>query len=228
MKEIKKFEFVELPIKITKAIEVEIPVSNIAEVDKEVILETFADENILEELVPPLEAITERSFIKITQEELDESIAKAKDEAIADYIMTQSEISDSNDIVVLGKIADLVKEIKDRVDIEFEDILDKLLQLSFAIAAKVIDIQLMNLSQKTCIDLIKSKIVELDFHNGIKVEVKDEALAQALATNGIEVSINGDMLAIDYKIVWCNGFLERKASDIAAHIEEILIDQIKK
>lgn len=224
MKEIKKFEFVELPIGVISEVEQK----NIDET--EVITETFADQNSLEEVGQTLEVIKEINFIKITQEELDESIAKAKDEAIANYIKEQSQIVQDNrdEQALLVRIADLVKEISDRINIEFESILEKLLELSFTIASKVIDIHLKHLINEDSINLIKSKIAELDFHSGIRVEVKDEALAQALSSDGIEVSINNDMLPIDYKIVWCNGFFERKASDITAHIEEILIDQIKK
>ncbi len=228
MKEIKKFEFIEFSTGVIPEIEEAVLVNTIEQAEAEVISETFADQNTLEELGQPL--VKEINFIRITQEELDENIAKAKDEAIAAYIQEQAEVIEDNrdDEALLEEIANIVKEIRDRVNIEFEDILEKLLQLSFTIASKVIDIQLMNLKQKDCIDIIKSKISELDFHSGIRVEVRDEALAQALSSNGIEVSINSDMLLTDYKIVWCNGFFERKATEITAHIEEILIDQIKK
>ena len=53
-------------------------------------------------------------------------------------------------------------------------------------------------------------------------------VAEMLKENGIEVSVNNDMLAGDYKIIWCNGFLERNATEVASQIEGILTEQINK
>jgi hypothetical protein len=230
MKEIKKFEFCDLSIKESPEHEKEIVIPEVNDIHTDEALEAFADQNSLEEVGQTLEPLEEIRFMKITKEELDDTIAKAKETAIAEYIGSQPVLIEEvqDDSILLDKISSLVTEIKNRVDIEFEVILERFLQLSYVIAAKVIDIQLMNISQDNYISLIRNKIQELGFHGGIQIEVKDEKLAHALTANGIEVLINDDMLAVDYKIVWCNGFLERKTSDIISQIEEILIEQIRK
>lgn len=232
MIKIKKFEFIDLSTKIIPEQIYEITEINDTSAEKE--LETFADQNSLEDLGQTLEPLKEMNFISITKEEFDRAISEAKETAITQYISSQPVIiEDNNDTVLLNNvllntISRLVEEVKNRVDLEFEGVLEKLLQLSYVISAKVIDIHLINISQEDYITIIKSKIQELGFHNGIKIEVKNHDLAQALISNGIEVSINDDMLEADYKIIWCNGFLERKASDIVAQIEDILIEHIKK
>ena len=106
--------------------------------------------------------------------------------------------------------------------------LDKIVQLSYAIANKVIDLSSLQIPKHEFVKIIKKRIEELDFQPAFSLEVSDEDIASILRQNGIEVSINNDMLVGDYKIIWCNGFLERNTSEISAKVEEILIDQINK
>ena len=225
MKEIKKFELIDFSVKEAPQLDEEI-----VEEEVEPIIETFADQNSLEEVGQSLDPLHQVNFIKITQEELDKLIAQTKEDAVNQYIADQPVVEEEerNDYQLLERIADLVEEIKDRVTVELDGLLEKLLELSYTIAGKVIDIELMSISKDDFVNLISHRIKNLNFHQDMKVEVKDEVLAEALKLHNIEVSVNSDMLAVDYKIVWCNGFFERKASDIATEIEGILIDQIKK
>jgi hypothetical protein len=230
MKNIKKFEFPELA---KKTEEEEIKVVEESESTEEVIEEvsqSFADENSLEEVGQQLEPLREVNLIKLTEEELEEKIANAKAEAVSDYIESQAHIvaEETKNSLLLEEILATTSEIRDSVRSELNNILEKFLELSYEIAAKVIDIQLMTIPKDNFITLLSNEMKNMKFHEGIRVEVKDEAVAEVLASNGVEVSVKNDMIGLDYKIVWCNGFLERKASDIISEIEGILIDQMKK
>ena len=230
MKEIKRFEFTELA---KKTEEEEIKVVEESEAPEETIeqvSQSFADENSLEEVGQQLEPLREVNLIKLTEDELEEKIANAKAEAISDYIASQPHVvvEEPDNSAILERIAATTSEIRDSMRSELDSILEKFLELSYEIAAKVIDIQLMTISKDKFIALLSNQIKNMKFHEGIRVEVKDEAVAEALASNGIEVSVKNDMIGLDYKIVWCNGFLERRASDIISEIEGILIDQMKK
>jgi hypothetical protein len=231
MTEIKKFEFIDFTQKeVTQQENAEIKVNHIPiDIPIEQSLEEFIDQNSLEDIGQPLAPVQELNLIHITQEEFDQIIADREEKAIANYIKNQTPIINdiNNNDILLTKISQLVKEIKNRVDIELEGLLDKLLQLSYNIAAKVIDIHLMNIKEKDFIELIKQKIESLGFNNSIKVELNNEQIAEVLKINGVEVLINNDMLELDYKIVWCNGFMQKKSSDIISQIEEILIKNTK-
>ena len=231
MTEIKKFEFIDFSQKeVTQQENAEIKVNHIPiDITIEQSLEEFIDQNSLEDIGQPLAPMQELNLIHITQEEFDQIIADREEKAIANYIKNQTPITNdiNNNDIFLNKISQLVEEIKNRVDIELEGLLDTVLQLSYNIAAKVIDIHLMNIKEKDFIELIKQKIESLGFNNSIKVELNNEQIAEVLKINGIEVSINNDMLEFDYKIVWCNGFMQKKSSDIISQIEEILIKNTK-
>jgi hypothetical protein len=230
MKEIKKFEFPDL---LKKTSEEEVVVAEENHVTEDVPQEdsqSFADENSLEEVGQQLEPLRDIYLIKLTEEELEEKISIARETAISDYIASQANIAAQEEKIALltERIAATVSEIRDTVRMELENIIEKLLELSYAIAAKVIDIELMSISQDKFIALIKRELKSMDFYQGVKIEVKDQAVADVLERDGFEVSVNNDMIGLDYKIVWCNGFLERNTSEVASQIEGILIDEIKK
>lgn len=228
MKEIRRFEFPELAKKIEEKEIIE-ETEVVEDVAIEEISQSFADENSLEEVGQQLEPLREANLIKLTEEELEEKIANAKSDAIANYIASQPQVVEEPDnSVILEKISVTINEIRDSIRSELDNILEKFLELSYEIAAKVIDIQLMTIPKDSFIALLSNKIKSMKFHEGIRVEVKDQGVAEALSSNGVEVSVNNDMIGLDYKIVWCNGFLERKASDVISQIEGILIDEIKK
>jgi len=223
MTEIKKFEFLDFSGKevIQEERDLEVQIDHI---NTEKVLEEFIDQNSLEDIGQTLEPLQDIKLISITQEEFDRIILEKETQAITSYIDSKSSIiEDMNN----GKIVTLIEEIKNRIDIELDGILERVLQLSYSIATKVINISLMNIPEENFVVIIKKKIESLGFNNGIRVEVKDQQIAEILKTNGIEVSINSDMLEVDYKIIWCNGFLEKKAIDITSEIEGILIENIK-
>ncbi len=191
---------------------------------------SYADHNILNEIgqnVPNDHNKVSKNTIKMTQEELDTFIAKAQKDAIDQYVASQP-VVENNDQEATTLLFPILENIKNRFEAEVENLLEKILKLVYVVAAKVIDIELIKISQEDFIRLISQKMKAMQFYETVKIEVKDVALAEALANSGIEVSVNNDMLANDYKIIWCNGFLERNSSEIAAQIEETLIDQLRK
>ncbi len=234
-KVITRFEFPELIEKESPVVEVkeEIIVSDTTLENKLPLSHDFAEQNIMSEIGyniqsnKEIEKVENINIIKLSKDELDILIAKAKSDGINDYIANLQPTNNNQDNA-LERINEIIVGIKERFEIEFDGLLDKIVQLSYAIANKVIDLSSLQIPKHEFVKIIKKRIEELDFQPAFSLEVSDEDIASILRQNGIEVSINNDMLVGDYKIIWCNGFLERNTSEISAKVEEILIDQINK
>ena len=232
-KVITRFEFPELIEKESPVVEVkeEIIVSDTTLENKLPLSHDFAEQNIMSEIGyniqsnKEIEKVENINIIKLSKDELDILIAKAKSDGINDYIANLQPTNNNQDNA-LERINEIIVGIKERFEIEFDGLLDKIVQLSYAIANKVIDLSSLQIPKHEFVKIIKKRIEELDFQPAFSLEVSDEDIASILRQNGIEVSINNDMLVGDYKIIWCNGFLERNTSEISAKVEEILIDQI--
>jgi hypothetical protein len=95
--------------------------------------------------------------------------------------------------------------------------------LSLAIAGKIIE----KLDSDYLAKQIKIKLQDLGFKETVKIEVPTDDIAEKLSGLGIEISVNNAMLSGDYKIIWCNGFLERNTKEITQAIEEIMLQNKK-
>lgn len=221
---IRKFDFPELSVKVEELIEA--PQEEVVVTQEKYELEEFADHNALNETghtVIEEENITPPNLITMTQDELNDLIAQNKEIAVKEYIAMPKPSEDEK----LQQINDLILEIKNRLNTEMNDVLEQILNLSYAIAEKVIGKNLITMSNDHFVDLIHSKLNELHAVSNVSIQVSNEEVAELLRKNGIEVSVNGDMLPMDYKIIWCNGFLERNTGDVASQIEKILMNQMK-
>ncbi len=234
-KVITRFEFPELRVNGSLAVEEKegIVADDAILEDKLPLSHDFAEQNIMSEIGyniqsnKEVEKVENINIIKLSKDELDILIAKAKSDGINDYIANLQPTTDDQENA-LERINEIIVGIKERFEIEFDGLLDKIVQLAYAIANKVIDLSSLQIPKHEFVKIIKKRIEELDFQPAFSLEVSDEDIASILRQNGIEVSINNDMLVGDYKIIWCNGFLERNTSEISAKVEEILIDQINK
>lgn len=231
--EIRKFELPELSLRQESNVfqeTVEIP-ENIEKQEKYENSISFADHNAINEVgnIIPDEPINP-NLITITKDELTFLIEQGKKSALDDYIASIQDVKKENDNQQNKEIENIhriAREIKDRFEIEIEDVFSRILILAYSIASKIMNVSLMSISEQEFLKLIQSRIKDLNFNSNVAVEVKNESVAAILRQNGIEVSVNDDMLSMDYKIVWCNGFFERNAEDIANQIENILMNHKK-
>lgn len=228
--QIQKFEFKELSNDSQVNTEEVIESGNDAVQLQEDPNDIYGDHNILNEIGQSNDDYEQKvkNTVKLTQEELDSIIVQAKQDAVNEYVLSQPVVEEKDIINDHSKIITILEDIQQRFEIEIGNLLENMLKLSYAIAAKVIDTQLMSLSQEKFTSLVLKKIHDMHFSESVRIEVRDESLAKSFREAGIEVSVNNDMLAADYKILWCNGFLEKNSANIAAEIEKILIDEIKK
>jgi hypothetical protein len=189
----------------------------------------FAEQNAMSEIgynMQPNKDIENINLIKITKDELDALIEKAKSDAVNDYINNLNEQVQVVDTE--SQTQKILVDIKERVELELDGLLDKIVNLMHSIAVKMFNLQSIALPSQIFVENIKKRITALDFKSTFALEVASEDIALLLRQNGIEVSVNNDMLVGDYKIVWCNGFLEHNTAEISTKIEKILIDQINK
>jgi hypothetical protein len=225
---ITRFEFQDLTKKHEEKVEV---VEEINETQPETVAETvndFADQNIMSEMgheVNPHKELENPNLLKFTKDEIDEMLDKARTDAVNEY--AASLVEEKKDDII-ESTQKTIAEIKERVEIELDGLVEKTLSLSYAIAGKVIDTKLMKISKEEFVEMLKRRLNDLNFQSSFSLEVGSQEVAEMLKENGIEVSVNNDMLAGDYKIIWCNGFLERNATEVASQIEGILTEQINK
>lgn len=227
---IKRFEFQDLTRKHEEQVEI---IEEINEIQPETIItepvNDFADQNIMSEMghdANQHKEIENPNLLKFTKEEIEIMLEKAKIDAVNEYIENLKEEEKQDDVI--ESTQKTIAEIKERVDIELDGLVEKTLSLAYAIAGKVIDAHLMKISNDDFVEMLKRHLKDLNFNSSFSLEVKSPEVAEMLRQNGIEVSVNNDMLAGDYKIIWCNGFLERNATEVASQIEGILIEQINK
>lgn len=186
----------------------------------------FIEQNVLSEIGhnPQQKEQENENLVTISREELEQMrqmIAQAR-------VPVVEEKHPESEPRQLQVIQAQIAEIRTRVDVELEGLVGRIIDLSHAIATKLVDGQTALLQKEGFASIITKKLEELDFHSDFSITVKDEEVAEILRQNGIAVSVNNDMLPGDYKVVWCNGFLERNTAEIAAQIEEIFNHQIKK
>ncbi len=227
---IKRFEFQDLTRKHEEQVEI---IEEINEIQPETTItepvNDFADQNIMSEMgheVNPHKELENPNLLKFTKEEIESMLEKTKIDAVNEYTENLKEEEKQDDII--GSTQKTIVEIKERVDIELDGLVEKTLSLAYAIAGKVIDAHLMKISKEEFVEMLKRRLNDLNFQSSFSLEVGSQEVAEMLKENGIEVSVNNDMLAGDYKIIWCNGFLERNATEVASQIEGILIEQINK
>ena len=192
---------------------------------KEEHVKEFADQNSMFEIGHDInnnKEVLNPNLITITKDELNTIIEKAKNDAIKNYIPpVKDEVDDS-------RIYEKIVEIKDMIDLEMNELFDKILSLAYSIAGKIVDVNLLHISEEAFTSIIKKKVKELNFQSPFSIEIKNAEVANLLAKSGIEVSVNDDMISGNYKINWFNGFLERNASEVALKIENVLIKYIKQ
>ena len=190
--------------------------------------ESFAYQNSMSEIghnivIKPKDEFPE--LISMTKDELDAIIKKAKDE-VQPIIIEASQ--QENSLQNLDILKQEILEIKDRIDLELDGLLRKILDLSYAIAMKIAEVAMTNLSKVDLIQMLETKIQQLGFKSEVSLEVHSQEIIDLFSESNIEVSLNNDMLPGDYKIIWCNGFLEKKTAAISSQIEEIILNNIKK
>lgn len=225
---ITRFEFQDLTKKHEEKVEI---VEEINETQPETIAEPvndFADQNVMSEMgheVNPHKEIENPNLLKFTKDEIDAMLDKARSDAVNEY--AASLVEEKKDDII-DTVHKTIADIKERVEIELDGLVEKTFSLAYAIAGKVIDTKLMKISKEEFVEMLKKRLNDLNFQSSFSLEVGSQEVADMLKENGIEVSVNNDMLAGDYKIIWCNGFLERNATEVASQIEGILIEQINK
>lgn len=184
----------------------------------------FADENMMSEIgykTQPIE-LYDPNIIKMTAQDLDDLLAKTRKEVSEEFKYKLQEANSRQ-----SQIDKIVVDILTKIEFELQQLLPSITDLSYSIASKVVDVSLLNISHENVARIIQSRISDLNISNLTKIEVKHEEVADILRQNGIEVSINNDMLDSDYKIIWTNGFLEQKRLEITDEIEKTLTCQIR-
>lgn len=217
---VRKFEFPDLNQKLEE--QRPLPEDEASEVIKEEETDTshFADQNTMHEIGHTLETV-DPEVITFTKEELELLLSNTKEQALSKHL-ADTQKQQEEEVAIDKHISKIVSEIHDRIELEVEGLLEKVLQLSYTIASKIVDAQLMTISRDTFASLVKTKMNDLNLQTQISVEVSDQYVADVLAGYGIEVLVNNDMLPMDYKIIWSNGFLERDTAAITSQIEELL------
>ncbi len=197
--------------------------------DQVAVSDDFAEQNMMSEIGYNMQAnkdVENINLIKITKDELDVLIENAKSDSVNNYIANLKEQGPSIDDA--NKTQKIISDIKERVELELDGLLDKIVNLIHSIAVKMFNLQSVQIPHLMFVENIKKRIEALEFQSTFSLEVGNEDIALLLRQNSIEVSVNNDMLIGDYKIIWCNGFLEHSTAEISTKIEKILIDQINK
>jgi hypothetical protein len=219
--EIKKFHFIDFSKKDEESeiLDDVIP-EPIDTLSPDEIQEVFAEVNQLAEIGHEEIVIPAINKLSLTEEELETLIAKAKAEALEEYQEQELQVEPPLDIKDFSEDFSLLRE---KIIVELHDLLDKIIGLSLAIAQKFIE----KLDSDYLAEQIKIKLQELGFKETVKIEVPTDDIAEKLSGLGIEISVNNAMLSGDYKIIWCNGFLERNTKEITQAIEEIMLQNKK-
>jgi len=222
--EIKKFILRDLAKKDELLLEEVTRQEEIAEEVEEVeeVEEIFADQNSLAEIGHEKFESSTLNRISLTQDELQALLDKAKEEGMQEA-KSQEKTEEKPEQVATVNWDEEINLLKEKITFELHSFLDKIVDLALVIAHKLTD----SIDYSHYADLIRQKILQLNNNNLLKIEVPSSEIAQKLTDLGIEISVNDAMLPSDYKIIWCNGFLEKKITEIAQSIDEI-ISQNKK
>jgi hypothetical protein len=181
--------------------------------------EIFADQNSLAEIGHEIVDNNKIHKISLTEEELAALLDKAREEALEAKITLEEPVT----ITEQKPEIDLSEEInllKEKITVELHGLLDKMIDLALVIANKLI----AKVDYNHLAFLIKEKVQSLGNLDLIKIEVPNAEIAEKLLGLGIELSVNNAMLSGDYKIIWCNGFLEKKIEDIAKSIDKVILE----
>jgi hypothetical protein len=221
--EIKKFHFIDFSKKDEESERLDAVIAEpIDALSPDEMQEVFAEVNQLAEIgheeivIPEIE-----KKLSLTEEELEHLIAKAKAEALEDY--KEQELQKEEPTLEIKDFSEEITLLKEKITVELHDLLDKIIVLSLAIAGKIIE----KLDSDYLAKQIKIKLQDLGFKETVKIEVPTDDIAEKLSGLGIEISVNNAMLSGDYKIIWCNGFLERNTKEITQAIEEIMLQNKK-
>ncbi len=229
---ITKFIFADLGQQNHTDVQTTMDFSNAVDVDK-VVSDGTTDVVINAEAVDQVDVkqhnVQATGMISISESEFNIMLANAaaQGEAQAFEKYKKQEDQDSSSMgMLLTKIEADVIEIKEKIDVEFNAVLDKTIALAYAIASKILDVTMMKISSEDFIFLLKARVPDFVHASDISIEMNHVDAAAISERIGMKVNVNNEMLPGDYKINWNSGFISKDTRVITQMIEEVLLEHM--